>query len=179
MIMISRLNFVLLIAALLLLIVIFFCSCTTAKKATNFMLTHPEVSAAFCAKEFPVKDSLIKGDSIILYDTLWGLSDPIIETVTKNDTVTITRTLPAKVITKTVKIVDTVIKESTSKLFVALDQLATSNNKGLELSRKNDELTASLSDMRKSRNKFRWWFYVAIGGVVVFTGLKLKKAIGI
>lgn len=139
------------------------------------MLTHPEVLAPVCAKEFPVKDSLIKGDSVVLYDTLWGLADPIRDTVISKDTVRITTTLPSKIITKTVRVTDTVVRESTAKaaaleykLKQTLDVLA-NNNIVLE------QWRSDYYDMRGKRNKFRLWLFIAIGAAGMFTFLKVKK----
>lgn len=41
-------------------------SCMTAKKATQYMKAHPEVSAKFCAEEYPVKETV---EIIIQEDT--------------------------------------------------------------------------------------------------------------
>lgn len=45
-------GFIMIVIVILLFV---FSSCTNAKKATAFMLAHPEVSAPFCADEYPVK----------------------------------------------------------------------------------------------------------------------------
>lgn len=173
--MISRLSFFIIVLLLLAILFWFVCGCTTAKKATNFMLTHPEVAAEFCAKEFPVKDSLIKGDSIILYDTLWGLSDPVIETVTKNDTVTITKTLPSKVITKTVHIRDTIIRENFARVSQLLNQVGDCNKMVIKKEEKITNLQEKLDEMRRKKNRFMWLFFVAVGAIGMFTFLKIKK----
>jgi hypothetical protein len=48
-------------------ILIFTVGCTTARKAVAYMDKHPEVASAYCAKTFPVRDSL--GETI--YDTVY------------------------------------------------------------------------------------------------------------
>lgn len=159
-------------------ILLLFIGCVNTKKATNFMLTHPEVLAPICAKEFPVKDSLIKGDSVVLYDTLWGLRI-ISDTIVDKDTVRITITLPAKTITKTVHVTDTIIKENTARLAQVLNQLGESNNAGLVLSRKNDDLKEKIADMTSKRNKWRLWFWICVGAIGMFTLLKIKKLLPI
>lgn len=138
------------------------------------MLTHPEVLAPICADEFPVKDSLIKGDSIVLYDTLWGIKIES-DTVVTKDTVRITNTLPAKIITKTVTVVDVVYRENTARVSQLLNQVGDCNKTVIRKDVKIDDLEQSLSAMKKARNKWRLWLFIAIGAAGMFTFLKIKK----
>lgn len=138
------------------------------------MNEHPEVLAPICADKYPVKDSVVKGDSVILYDTLYGIKVQS-DTVVTKDTVRITNTLPAKIITKTVRIVDTVIRENTARVAAAeydknkaLDALA-NNNIVLEKWR------SDYYEMRGKRNKFRLWLFILIGAGGMFAFLKIKK----
>ena len=58
-----------------LLFLLLLSSCITPKKAVD-VLSRPKnepTAAAFCSLKYPVRDSIIKGDSVIKYDTLWGI----------------------------------------------------------------------------------------------------------
>ncbi len=61
-----------------------------------------------CAEMFPVKDSIIKGDSVLLFDTLFIEGEITIDTMVTKDSVFITtvKRLPAQTITKTIYKVD-------------------------------------------------------------------------
>lgn len=85
-----------------------------AKAAT----TYPDIAADYCARVYPSKDSLIKGDTVTVTDTIYEGGTSYIDTVKVLDTVRITKTitLPAKIITRTVNIHDTVIKVNTADL---------------------------------------------------------------
>lgn len=95
--------------------------CYTSKKAkeqfNKAALNYPEIPAEYCADQFPVKDSVIT-DTLRTTDTLYveGLSDTVM--IQDFDTVRIfiTKTLPGKVITNTVTIRDTIIRENTAKI---------------------------------------------------------------
>lgn len=80
-------------------------------------VAYPEIPAEYCANEFPVKDSVIR-DTTTISDTLivTGLSDTVF--IQDFDTVRmiITKTLPGKIITNTVHITDTIIRENTASV---------------------------------------------------------------
>ena len=86
-------------------------------KAVQRLLSRGNL-AAVCAENYPVKDSIIRGDTVLYYDTVLMDGDIIVDTVITKDTVRITtvKTLPSKTITKTVIKVDTVIRENTAKV---------------------------------------------------------------
>ena len=96
-------------------------SCNPQRKIQKAeqVLKDADALAKICADEFPVKEVFIKGDSVLLFDTLY-VGENIFDTVYKtfNDTVTrvVTKTLPAKIVTKTVRITDTIVKENTARI---------------------------------------------------------------
>ena len=129
--------------------------------------------AKICADEFPVKEVFIKGDSVLLFDTLY-VGENIFDTVYKtfNDTVTrvVTKTLPAKIITKTIRITDTIVKENTARIEAMQIEI---NN----LKADNQFKQLKIDDLKQSRNKFRLWFWILVGAMGAYTILKIKKII--
>lgn len=105
------------------LLILLFTGCYSSKKAklqfNKAALNYPEIPAAYCANEFPVRDSVIK-DTVTTTDTVLIQGSITEDTliVRVNDTVRITiiRDLPGKVITNTVHIRDTIIRENTAAL---------------------------------------------------------------
>lgn len=96
--------------------------CYNQKKATTqfgkAVITYPIIGASYCANEFPVKDSTIT-DTLITTDTLYVEPLPADTVMIQDfDTVRIyiTKTLPAKIITNTVQIRDTIYQTNTAAL---------------------------------------------------------------
>lgn len=130
-----------------LLLILLLIGCYTERKAKNqfskAVVAYPKIPADYCADEFPVKDSLIT-DTLRTTDTLYV--DPL-----PNDTVLIqdfdtvriyiTKTLPGKVITNTVYIRDTILRENTAAL------------KAYEID--NSQLIQSLTGMTDERDKYK------------------------
>lgn len=153
--------------------------CTTAKKATRYMHEHPEVAAEVCAEMFPVKDTVIKGDSIVVTDTLWG-QEIVRDSVTVNDTVRITTTLPGKTITKTVRVTDTIVRENTARVATLENQLKEAIDEGLSLSRDRDHYKSKYEELDKADKgklviRIPWWIVIVVcAGVGAVTVMKLK-----
>lgn len=61
------------IACIILIILIAFSSCTTQKKATNWMLNNKGELAILCDDEFPFVPKYIEGETIIVRDTIPGV----------------------------------------------------------------------------------------------------------
>lgn len=146
--------------------------CNPTKKAFERVQRKENVKqlAEVCVDKFPPKDCVIVREQII-FDTIYT-GDFIFDTTYLKDTVYITKTLPAKVITKTVEKTKEVLRENTSR--VKLLQI----NVG-ELSAEVNVLKAELKLMteraegfRKQRNKaFAWWLIiVALGIGYLFRG---------
>ena len=150
-------------------------SCNPQRKIQKAeqVLKDADALAKICADEFPVKEVFIKGDSVLLFDTLY-VGENIFDTVYKtfNDTVTrvVTKTLPAKIVTKTVRITDTIVKENTARIEDFNIQL---RNKEIE----NGILKADRDNWKVKAKQRLWWFLIAVGAIGAYTILKIKKII--
>ena len=88
--------------------------CYTLPKATRqhgkAVATFPAIGADYCARTYPPRDSVIKGDSIVTLDTLYIGGEIINDTTVLRDTIRITKVvqLPGREVTRTVIRVDTV-----------------------------------------------------------------------
>lgn len=146
-----------------------------AEKAKKYLKDN-YLLPKICAEEFPIKTEYIKGDSIVHFDTLY-VDGVIYDTVVLNDTVYITRSLPGKVINKTIRITDTVVKENTARvaaLQIEIDALnAQKAVLELQLKVSQDETQSWKTKARKRQ----WLIYAICGGIVVFIGFKLRKSI--
>ena len=97
-------------------------SCYNQRKAqTQFgkaAVTYPNIPAQFCAITYPPKITVLKGDTITKTDTIQKEGTIIEDTLITFDTVriTITKTLPGQVITKTIHVTDTFQVENTAKV---------------------------------------------------------------
>lgn len=104
------------------LIAVLLYSCYTEQKArqqfSKAAIAYPKLPAEYCATTYPVKDSLIT-DTLLTTDTLY-VEGPAGDTIMVQDFDTvriyITKTLPAKIITNTIYIRDTILRENTAKL---------------------------------------------------------------
>mgnify|MGYP003461922881 FL=1 len=154
---------------------ILFAGCATQRKAEKFYKKHPVELAKKSATEFPVRDSLIKGDTIIYYDTLWGLeyrtdtliSEPKIITETKTVTV-------PKLVTKYVTVRDTIVRENTAKvaaLNYANRELSELNAK---TSQKLVQVSAERDTFKHERNKWKLRFFLLLFGIGLAYAAKVK-----
>ena len=147
-------------------------SCLTTQKAKDF-LKEKDKLAEICAETYPVKTEYIKGDSVTVLDTLY-VGENVFDTLyyTIKDTVTrvITKTLPAKVITKTIHVTDTIVKENTARIEDFNIQL---RNKDIE----NGILKADRDNWKSKAKQRFWWLLIAIGAMGAYTILKIKKII--
>lgn len=158
---------------------ILFAGCITPKKAVD-VLSRPKnepVLSELCSTRFPIKETYIKGDSVVKYDTLWGLvTDTIVpdpQVLVYRDTVKV-----PKLVTKTVTIRDTVVKENTAKVSFLNSQIAKLFDLNRNLSEKNTELTQQRDEYKSQRNKARlinWILYVVIGLSIGFLVRKKFK----
>ena len=145
-------------------------SCLTTQKAKDY-LKEKDKLAEICAETYPVKEVFIKGDSVTVLDTLY-VGENVFDTLyyTIKDTVTrvITKTLPAKVITKTIHVTDTIVKENTARIEDFNIQL---RNKEIE----NGILKADRDNWKSKAKQRFWWLLIAIGAMGAYTILKIKK----
>lgn len=146
--------------------------CATQKKAEKYYKKHPVELAKECADKFPVRDTVLKGDSVFVYDTLWGLETHIDTLISEPQVIVQTKTVTVpKVVTKTITIRDTVIRENTAKIFVRDSQIAK-----LELDKKGIEVKLSLAE--ESRDKWRKRFFILLGICVIYTVFRFRSKLG-
>jgi len=95
-------------------------SCYSQQKARvqlgKAVTTYPEIGAEFCALTYPVKE-LVKSDTLYKTDTIingFTFIDTAYIKIRDTVTRTITKTLPNKIVTNTVHIRDTIVKENTA-----------------------------------------------------------------
>ena len=147
------------------LVVLILSGCYSPKKAVD-VLSRPKnepVAAEFCATKYPVRDSIIKGDSVIRFDTLW---ETYTDTLISEPQVIIETKIVPKTVTKWVTRTDTIIRENTAKVSVLNSQIAKLFDLNRNLSEKNTELTQQRDEYKSQRNKARlinWILYVVIG----------------
>ena len=159
----------------------FLLSCNPTKKAQRELDKAKQVlganlteAAKFCTDRFPPKVEYVKGDSVIVLDTLYVGGDVVFDTLVTKDTVYITKTLPPKVITKTILRVDT-IKDSNPAALIAAN--ATINKQITELAFKDKEIAELKKNAEgwEKKAKRRWWFLVLVVGLA--GGWILRKQI--
>ena len=166
-------------AIVALFLIMLLISCNPSKKAqrelekAKSILSGNIVEAArFCMDKFPDKTEYIKGDSVVIFDTLY-VGEVVFDTLETKDTVIITKNLPGKVITKTIRITDTIKIEDRAKLIAANADL---NDKIGEVAvLKNDvsELKKNVAEWKEKAKK-RWWLWVVI---VALIGWNFRKQI--
>ena len=167
------------IGVIALFLLILLAGCNPSKKAQREMEKAKQVlggnmaeAARFCRDRFPDKTEYIKGDSVIVFDTLY-VGEVVFDTLETKDTVIITKNLPGKVITKTVRITDTIKIEDRAKLIAAnadlndkIGEVAVLKNEVSELKKNRDEWEKKAKD--------RWWLWVVI---VALIGWNFRKQI--
>lgn len=162
---------------LIITLTILFAGCATQRKAEKFYKKHPVELAKKCATEFPVRDSLIKGDTIINYDTLWELEYRVDTLISEPQIITETKTVTVpKLVTKYVTVRDTIVRENTAKISVLNSQIAKSARDIRILTEKTHELSQERDTFKHERNKARlinWILYVIIGLSIGY-GIKRK-----
>ncbi len=155
-------------------ITVIFAGCFTPKKAVD-VLSRPKnepVAAAFCSLKYPVRDSIIKGDSVVRFDTLWGL---VTDTLISEPQVIIETKYVPKTVTKTITVRDTIVRENTAKVSVLNSQIAKSARDIRILTEKTHELSQERDTFKHERDKARlinWILYVVIGLTI---GYSIKR----
>jgi len=155
----------------LLFLLIILTGCATQKKADKFYAKHPELLALKCATTYPVKDSIIKGDSVVRFDTLW---ETFTDTLISEPQVVIETRIVPKTVTKWVTIRDTIIRENTARVAVLGSQIAKLNEANQALNTKTHELTGERDTFKHERNKWRLRFFLLLFGVTILYVLKVK-----
>lgn len=161
---------VIIIAVVIMVLGIF--GCATQKKAEKYYTKHPVKLAEKCAEKFPVKDTYIPGDTVTKYDTLWGIETVTDTLISEPQVITEIRTVTVpKIVTKTNTIRDTVIRENTAKTYIL-------NQEIVQLKADKIYLNEKLSASDESRDDWRKMFFILLGIVVIYTGLKILSILG-
>jgi len=153
---------------------VLFAGCVTPKKAAD-ILSRPKnepVLAELCSTRFPVKDSIIKGDSVVRFDTLW---ETYTDTLISEPQVVIETKIIPKTVTKWVTIRDTIVRENTARVAVLGSQIAKSAQVIRNLTELTHELSQERDTFKHERNKARlinWILYVVIGLAI---GYSIKR----
>lgn len=157
--------------------VVFFSSCYTRKKATTqygrAVATFPEIAADYCARTYPPKDSLIKGDTVTTTDTIYTGGNVSFDTTIVMDTKYITKTiqLPGTKIIERITVHDTIVRVSTA----AVDLCAIERRNAIMLA---TDKTKESDKWRKIAKK-RFWIILGMGAVMslgIFALIKRKIA---
>ena len=149
----------------LFLIFVFLIGCSSEKqiqRAKNRLSANPLEAASFCANRFPNKETIIYRDSLTL-DTIY-LELTRTDTIVENDTVRITTTSPAKVITKTlVKYKEVQIESGAAKLEEQRQLLIKCEGRYDALQKRFEKS----EEQRKTwRKRFYWIVFVILGFAV-------------
>lgn len=151
--------------------------CVSPKKAVD-VLSRPKNEpqlALLCATKFPVSDSLIKGDTVVNYDTLWGLEYRVDTLISEPQVITETKTVTVpKLVTKYVTVRDTIVRENTAKvaaLNYANRELSELNAK---TSQKLVQVSAERDTFKHERNKWKLRFFLLLFGVGLAYAAKVK-----
>ena len=149
--------------------------CVTPKKAVD-VLSRPKnepTAAAFCSLKYPVRDSIIKGDSVVRFDTLWEtytdtlISEP--QVLIYTDTVRV-----PKLVTKTITVRDTIVRENTAKVAVLNNSNRELSEKNADLSHKLVQVSAERDTFKHERNKWKLRFFLLLFGVGLLYAAKVK-----
>lgn len=151
--------------------------CTSPKKAMSVLDSNPLIASDYCAKKYPVKDSIIFKD-VLTFDTLVIDGEIVIDTLWKihQDTVTreIVKTLPGKVITKTVTNVKEVYKENTARVENLQIQLSDCLLAKDVIAEKYKAAKESGEGFKKQRNKWRFRFFCLLAVIAGWKFLQYR-----
>lgn len=168
---------------ILLVALVFLTSCYTRQKAQvqhgKAVATFPEIGADYCARIYPPKDSLVKGDSIFIEktDTLWGDGNTVIDTIYfegKPKEIIKVVTLPGKTIIERHFRVDTLRVTNTAEV----DLWKIQANKAIDIA--TDKTKES--DKWKKLAKQRFWIIIGMGaamalGIFAFVKKRIAKKV--
>ena len=156
-----------------LLILLIFTGCYSPKKAVD-VLSRPKnepVLSELCSVRYPVRDSIIKGDSVIRFDTLW---ETYTDTLISEPQVIIETKIVPKTVTKWVTRTDTIVRENTARVAVLGSQIANLNEANRILSEKNAEISQERDGYKSERNKWKFRFFLLLFGVGLAYAAKVK-----
>lgn len=147
-------------------------SCTTERKATNYMNNHAFAAANYCASAFPVRDSIIykTGQTITKSDTTYLRGDsiacPPVDHIPEAGKLVYVKCSPSKIIHDSIFKTDTinVIRENTAKTAALTGQLAIITTKQKEAE----------NGRRKWRQRALITWAICLIGIGGFTLTKFK-----
>lgn len=139
----------------------------TEEKARKYAYDHKDKLAEWCADCFPVKTiEIIKGDTIYKLDTITRVDNNIITVDCPDGTVL--KCPPNKTIYKTLHShsTDTIKVRDTAKEYHLNSELSKEQ-------KEHEKTKEKLTEITESRNKYRKYFFISLGIIVAFVGLKL------
>ena len=134
-------------------------------KAVALVTSRPLLVAQICGSAYPIKETTFVKEPVMVLDTIYEL--PYNDTIISKDTVYIVRTLPAKVITKTIYKEREVVKENTAKIEEQKQLYIQCEDKYQKIYLKWEDAD------KKAKTRF-WWLIVLIA---LITGFILRKPI--
>lgn len=147
----------------LIIVVILLASCYSRKKAQvqhgKAVTVFPEIGADYCARIYPPKDSIIKGDTVLAFDTIYTEGEIIFDTI-PGDTIRIVKTvqLPGVRIIERTTVHDTIVRINTAEV----DLWRIQANKALDIA---TDKTKEADKWRKIA-KSRFWMLVGAGAII-------------
>ena len=146
--------------------------CATQKKAEKYYKKHPVELAKECAEKYPVTEKYLPGDTIINYDTLWGIEYRTDTLKSEPQVITETKTIQVpKIVTKWVRVTDTIVRENTARVAVLGSQIA-------KLLVDNEAKDVKILAVTDARDKWRKRFFILLGFVVLYTVIKFRSKLG-
>lgn len=152
-----------------LLVMVCLFSCTTERKATNWMVLHPKVLSELCGSKYPVKTEYIQGEETIKIDTINipGIVIPCPEQK-PGEKPSVVKCPDSKTIINNVTRVDTISVENTAKIESLNFQLVEANHQVSEQKERADQL-------EHDKNKYGNYLIIAIAFIILFGLLLIKK----
>lgn len=148
------------------------------KQHAKAVTAYPIIEAESCSEKYPCKDSIIKGDSVLTFDTLYVGGENMFDTIVVNDTIRITKVVkqPKEIITKTVRINDTIRVLDQAKLDLCNKQRDQAINNETAVRAERDKFKASRNKWRKQAIGL---YIVLALGLFAFIYRKIKKPISL
>lgn len=148
-------------------------SCTTERKALNYLQKHPEVGAVYCNDKHPVKEVFIKGKDSVIEKTVTVKGDSVDcpPQIKGKDTIRVKVKCPdQKVIYQNVYRTDTLVKENTAKSAILGNELDKVNKSYLE--------EKILREKAEKEARTRLWYLIGLMAIVgAYVVLKIKKVL--
>jgi hypothetical protein len=161
---ISRLTAIVLIVIVVLMLVALLSGCYSQRKAKSQFAkaatAYPEIPADYCARIYPSKDSLIKGDTVATFDTIYTGGETVFDTVRVGDTIRIIKTvqLPGTKIIERYFVHDTLQVVNTAEIDLCRIEMHKAINLATDYKKKYEKWEAIA--------KKRFWIIAGMGFVI-------------